>query len=95
MDSIRVSEAPDPGSIPGEATKIRKGALSESDATLLSFFLAPALFPALRLFTFCNRRVSDFLKNCDLREVVVLVFQKICKIMNENCLLVPIIATDD
>ena len=27
MDSIRVSEAPDPGSIPGEATKTNKNVL--------------------------------------------------------------------
>ncbi len=46
MDSIRVSEAPDPGSIPGEATK--KGL---QNANL--FYFQAALF-ALSQFTLCD-----------------------------------------
>ena len=48
MDSIRVSEAPDPGSIPGEATTHSHNALIISS---LCFLLIPSLRNSLR-FTF-------------------------------------------
>ena len=38
MDSIRVSEAPDPGSIPGEATAITQNQLSINILQLVLFF---------------------------------------------------------